>query len=608
MSKWNELPAEVLITIFKHLDPSDNFIQYQLTCKSWRLPAQKIGVKYVQLKGPDQLEKFIKLLADTSLGPTIEKINFRFNPKQSEPLQKIANLCPNLTELGTTAFLPEILFDVLKKERARGNFSKLASLCPDIDACSTQEYALACLSIRDTLKELTITEEILDEAPPYRKNLSFFPNLEMVEYVCKESNNLYEIDQYLKGCSDKLRSVVVYLPDYPVPEWEPNTEHDILSYPNIKKLSVLNFVGTSKIFAYLMEVFPNLDEFDMKYDFSINNRFEDDPIFDKMGIVACANFLQHVTQMSLFNVSYIPIKDPLAVIKKLHDTSGNIKNLKINIQECFNGYKPNMRVQNIQRKRVMNLLPITISANETIFTLSGNPKNPFASIGFIEKSGKGLESLELDMSGYSKCNANSLIRNTSNRDYHLSNILKNCPSLKDLHINSTVLCKFGSRSPPRQKYQFSKSLEFSYSLFDPTFLSSLSLHISYIHAFKVCSCEIADNKNPAILTIDMPYTRFDSIEYTGSTIPFGGKTFLKVESVEDKKISYYLDSTKIDHYSCREYGYVPPDVHFGTSTESEYAASLSMDKCLSVFIKCQNFNLIKLGDDARSLIIEKENH
>lgn len=609
MSKWNDLPAEVLITIFKHLDPSENFIQYQLTCKSWRLPARKIGVKNVKLKGPEQLEKFINLLVDTGLGPIVERIDIGFDPKRPEPLQKIANLCPNLTGLRVyDGYSLGIVYDVIKEERAKGNFSKLSLLDPGFDICCTEKYALACLSLQDNLKELTVIEEHSDKTPIYKRNLSFFPNLEKLQYNCTESDELYEIDQILKGSCDRLKSVEVYLPDYPDIEFRPNTEHDILSYPSIKKLLVLNFVGTSKIFAYLMKVFPNLDEFDMKYEFSIWNQFEDHPIFDKMGVVACANFLQYVVQMSVFNVSYIPANDPLAVIKKLHDTNGDIKNLEINIQKSYEDYTPHLSAQKEQQYRRSKSEKKVKRDKKATFTLPGNLKTPFASIGFIEKSGKGLESLKLNMPGYSNCNGNNLIRNTSDRDYHLSNILKKCPNLNYLCIDSAVLCKFGSRSPPRQKYQFSKSLKFSGSLFDPTFLSSLSLRVSYIHALKIRSCEIADNKNPTILTIDMPHTKFDSIEYTGDTIPSSRKTFLKVESVEDKKISYYLDSTKVDHNRSQKYGYVPPEIHFGTSTQSEYAASLSMDKCLSVFIKCQNFNLIKLDIDARSLILEKKDH
>ncbi|KAI9365030.1 hypothetical protein BD770DRAFT_406303 [Pilaira anomala] len=584
MSNWNDLPVVILTMIFRNLGPSQNSVQCQLTCKAWRRPAQKIGFENVELTQPEQFEKFINTLVDTGLGFVVEKISLQFQSEQTEHLDKIASLCPNLKELKNN-YCYDVLYGTIEKGKANNHFSKLTKLSPPKefdDVSLVNRYNSIALSLQDSLQEILVIEETNCQGiQEIREKLSSFQKIRLLNYYSAQCKNLYGIEELLNDCPSAV-SVNVVFPD--VADVASDFKQPVSSYPNVKKLKIRNFMGTCKVYSYLMQVFPNLKEFFMHSNWKKKNRLQEFPFEDMMIVETAIETFNYLLPMPLFHINSIPMQDPSEFIKDVYDTTGKYKSLVVKyIEENIYNTMPFISAQ----KK-------TESKDKIVILLHCRQPKAFVPIGFIEKSGENLQSISLtltmatsDEDDSESDEYESFLRapQPKDSDYHFLDILKKCPNLTDIHIGKTTLHKYGNRSLPEKKSKFN-SLRFSHCIIDLTFLPSLSSHVSYIRNFTLVNCgPFIDYNN---YSIDMPHTEFHKVVFAPN---FLDKTFFKVETMEDNKTDYYATDNYNGTYKKCE--------------ESEYKASLKREKFTSFYLRCRTFSSLRIKDMDFNFLLEK---
>lgn len=583
MSNWNDLPVAILAMIFRNLSPSQNSLQCQLTCKAWRRPAQKRRLENVKLTQPEQFEKFINTLVDTGLGSVVKRICLKFQSEQTEHMDKIASLCPNLKELKND-YCYDVLYGTIEEGRANNHFSKLIKLFPpefdDVDLVN--RYNSIALSLQDTLQEILVIEESNCQGiQEIRENLSSFQKIRLLNYYSAQCKNLYGIEELLNDCPSAI-SVNVVFPD--VSDAASDFTQPISSYPNVKKLKIWNFMGTCKVYSYLMKVFPNLEELFMHSNWK-NSRFQEFPFEDMMTVKTAIETFNYLLPMPLFHINCIPMQDPSEFIKHVYDTTGNYKSLVVDYIDD-NNYN-NMSFISAQKNPE--------SKGKIVISLHCRQPKAFVPIGFIDKSGENLQSISLTLTMATSDEDDSesdeyelFLRapQPKDSDYHFLDILKKCPNLTDIHIGKTTLHKYGNRSLPEKKSKFN-SLRFTHCIIDLTFLPNLSSHVSYIRNFTLVNCgPFIDYNN---YSIDMPHTEFHKIIFAPN---FLDKTFFKVETMADSKTDYYVTNNYNGTYKKCE--------------ESEYKASLKRENFTSFYLRCRTFSSLRIKDMDFNFLLKKE--
>lgn len=604
MSKWNDPPQEVLTMVFKRLHTYDGFAKYQRVCKAWRRPAQKAGLRNVSLNDPLQAERFFRTLADTGLGPVVEKINFYYDPEEAEPFEKIAELCPNIKSIMLSAEpepvydydledaeteepATELLYNVISRERANGRLSKLDDIPgPGRDSTIVEQYYEAALSLGDKFRTVFVTDVGGDESDLW-KNLKNLTHVESLCYETPKRDQLFRLDQLLKKCPKKLKDIRVHFTGYRESK-KVCKRKKIFSYPDVKGLSVSDFQGSSQALTYIMNVFPNLSTF--HFDCDSNVYCNDPPLREKMETDVAAELINKIINMKSSFIRFIPVKNPGAVLEKLNCGNRRLETLRVSYLFPYTEGSPYIDLNNKEPNRIS-------------MTIRAGQEKPIPRIGLIEDSGENLKNISINYDHLGMADFCETEMDRNDNSYHISDILKKCPNLESIALGNTVLCKFRNLSIPQERSSISKLVSFFGSEIDPTFFSNLSLRVAYIHKLDIRGCRISGQMTNNFI-MDMPYTKFDTIMYSGCKGAVT-KMFLKLETTfEENKVAYYVGSLPADAEPIRQYG---PDQNVDAQecTESDYQNSLDTAESLSVFIQCEDYSKVIVSGRKIKMVIEK---
>lgn len=108
-------------------------------------------------------------------------------------------------------------------------------------------------------------------------------------------------------------------------------------------------------------------------------------------------------------------------------------------------------------------------------------------IGLIERSGRKLQFLELDMGMSAATDITAALPNKY-KGVNLSTILRQCAQLRDIYIRNTGLDEFGEDLQFENRTVISGHLSFTNSIFHTSFLPGLSSCVRYISHLKLKNC------------------------------------------------------------------------------------------------------------------------
>ncbi|KAG2228540.1 hypothetical protein INT48_005877 [Thamnidium elegans] len=442
MPYWISLPTEILENIFRQFETkpvripetiankqiqifTKDVLQLQLTCKSWSSAAQSIIYRCAALRNVSKLDKFIRTLINSDTGVLVEKIYICFEADPPEllvsPVTSIAQHCPNLKILCTNDFIVDILWEVIERERSRGFFTKL-EVMPILNHYSNNDismvkYNAAAFRLRQTLREVVIYDmnEVL-----YEDRLLDFPNIDTVCFDFTKYNNIYTVDQQMKNHLS-IEAVNICFEDNERYITVNDTHRNVISHAcsQIKRLRVESPLFTRRLFSYIMQVFPNLQNIVL-----FQNRYRDDEIL--LPLAEAAQLFYYLMKIrnadALFHFS--GTQDDFML--HIYDQNNKIQHLCLRYESQDVSSSVDIRIKKLTKVKLCVELTSAEGATATL---------PRTSL--IEKSGCNLLYLDIDMT------IKEEIEMDRNGDITLFDILRHCSNLRGFSIVNTLLHNFG---------------------------------------------------------------------------------------------------------------------------------------------------------------------
>ncbi|KAG2237613.1 hypothetical protein INT48_004516 [Thamnidium elegans] len=586
MSCWGDIPVEILGIIFKYLElkairqhtsingaayQSQRMLQCQLVCKNWDTLAQINIYKQVTLKSTQQLEKFTYTLVHSNKGSLVKYIKFRFTDKKEilNPLfRRVARFCTDLRML-ELEHDDEFIWDTIKKEREKGHFLKL-EVIPFINDQATRNmvrrYNLAAYSLRHSLRELIVYEL---EYPLRLENKIVVPHFLKVEFIhfqFGDCSDLYTIDFRVKECPS-IKSIDVICKGSLLREnsLADIRKHTVYVLSHIKRLRLGIAPFGDNMYTYIMQTFPNLE--------SIFLDFKPDPysilhLITKPAATDIAiQFLRFLIQTPLYSIRYFPLKSIDDVLIGFDDDKNIIKNLHIAyVQGDPIEALPYISLSTYSKVVKTIKLQVCYVRNTPYFL----PR-----LGLVERSGTNLQHIKIDM-GVKYRFEETMLKKLSNVT-SFSDILSQCPNLREIEICNTPLYSFTSKAQYANKLLSCDYIYLFEALIYPSFLAMLSSHVSYIAKFTVASCTFIGNSDN---NIDMPDTTFDHIVINGFS--WVRSVYLKLERTgSNSSVTCYTGSG-----NC-----------YQRCAVSMYEEQFFRNKQnASLFIRCKDVRTVSLND------------
>ncbi|RCH98590.1 hypothetical protein CU097_007605 [Rhizopus azygosporus] len=275
MSRWKELPNEILCEIFEQLKSNSGLyelIECQLVCKNWRKHASSTLYRELGFDGCLQGEKFTKCMQNSCLGSLVREITiWCYSKDETERLisliYKLAETCPNVEVFDGA--LRHSHWDALRG--AVGSYWKQLKRLPephwsmrsDEDTFSNY-YTLAYVCRR------TLTHIVLPPTSPFSSQftrvlplLPFFIGLTHLTVAPNiRMPTLMEFDEAIQQCPNLTCFTVHLSPGAPIEAIAGDTNrYDVFSIQphfKLKKLEV-KICLHQDTFDYIMHTFPNLE-------------------------------------------------------------------------------------------------------------------------------------------------------------------------------------------------------------------------------------------------------------------------------------------------------------------------------------------------------------
>ncbi|KAI9256106.1 hypothetical protein EDC94DRAFT_616666 [Helicostylum pulchrum] len=580
MSNWGHLPNDILEIAFQYLEqktytlvyptkviraqPKDVF-QCQLTCKNWSSSAQTEIYKRVVLKSSRQLESFIYTLQNSGVGPLVKHIFYLPEAIETEtretPLvhvQNIATFCTFLKTLDMDCSNLQGVWKLIREERLKGNFTRL-QVIPSVKDQTEEnilDYQDAAFSLQQTLRELVISTEnmSLDESKSCN-----FPNIDTVFFKFGDSVDASFINKNMKEFPSAT-GIEIDVENRKLSQALVNTEFPIHVFPQVKKLSIREHYHSIGLSSYIMKAFPNLQEMIM-----VDTAVDSSQL--TMSTKEAIQFIEYMLCIPELTVGYVPVENQYDVMLGFHDKNRCIDKLKLHyLNESSISDSPILTLKTFPQ--VKELIQI-----EVVYQFGIPPLLP--RIGLIERSGKNLIFLELDMDIHFDNTVSEILN--WNQDVTFSSILQQCPNLSGISILHTVLNTFGTDIRLENRMVISSHLSFTNSLFHTSFLPDLSFWVAHISELILNNCQfIGEAQRGSIRQIDMPNTAFYAITY--EDLVSKEEVYLKLTKTISNTVSWYR---------------IQGELTF-TCAEQEYENSLQNQDTLSLFIHCKDIFSIEV--------------
>ncbi|KAI9262896.1 hypothetical protein EDC94DRAFT_659200 [Helicostylum pulchrum] len=589
MSKdgWKDLPTDLLRIIFHYLEKqakvdtypisyigfrSPNLLQCQLTCKNWSFLAESKLYNYIICKDPRNFELLLDSCSRNK--DLVHYITFRYSVNdatQDIVISTFRKIALYFTELKAVyhyfRFVDEI-WKLVKTERSKGQFGKLQVIpfkwSPDYD--DIVQYNDMAWGLKNSLRELKIYD--VNPAPVENtERLSHFPAVDTFQFKLSDFNNVYSIDQQLKK-SRSVRSVDVdsigfknYTFYAPI-----RNSSSVNVLPYTRQLDIKKTLYDSKMFSYIMQVFPNLN----KITLTPNSKTMA-PLSTEITI----QFLRYLLRIRNISVTDIPLQNTDQVLMGFYDQKSIVNRLDIIYSQDKEGGFSNVSIDTHNSKSIY----INVKC------LKESPKIILPRIGMIEKNVDNVQCIRMLMGFDIDIPDNVDLLVNQEDDDRLSNIFSKCPNLKVIYIASTILRTFGT-SLQEKKIPFIEKVDLNSSLVYGSFLFDMSFHFPFIDQFEINLCRF-DGETKDNVTVNMPDTKFTNITYGDFTEI--NKLYLKLITIENNTTSWFVGN--IDGSN--------------TCTENEYQNSLQDRKSLSLFIQCKQVNTFAFRSEEFDLVGKK---
>ncbi|KAG1109075.1 hypothetical protein G6F42_015768 [Rhizopus arrhizus] len=255
---WSKIPYELALCIFQIVTQDLNYIQqkqnlanFELVCKSWKSPAQKLLYSEIVLSKEYQLEFFDTIEESAAaIGPFVKKIKFNqsFGGYMiSDVFDLLADSCLNLEELfGESKFQKCQLYSHLLLAT---KFRQLKRIDEGLFHRQVHPiYPFVAFKYRDTLTEIILDDDFdwidFDSKEKLIYQLMHFKSLKRVTVT------LFMTGDRLETILDNVRDTVDTLVFQYTQEdgnWRPLDYNDMVPNMNIKRLSITEEARTGPL-------------------------------------------------------------------------------------------------------------------------------------------------------------------------------------------------------------------------------------------------------------------------------------------------------------------------------------------------------------------------
>ncbi|CEG63913.1 hypothetical protein RMATCC62417_00979 [Rhizopus microsporus] len=275
MSRWEELPNEILYEIFELVRFNfglHELVECQLVCKSWRKYASFILYRKLVLFDCFPGEQFTECMQNSSLGSLVKEINFRCYKEDNDErvislIHKLAETCPNVEIF--EGELCDGQWDTLGE--AVGRYWKQLKQLPrpdwsmDTDENTFANYYTLASVCRRTLTHIALPPT-LPTSPQFTKVLPLLPSFISLTHLTVtpkvRRSTLIEFDEAIQQCPNLTCFSVNFYPGIPIETTGGDTKrYDVSSMQphfKLKKLEA-DICLHQDTFDYIMHKFPNLE-------------------------------------------------------------------------------------------------------------------------------------------------------------------------------------------------------------------------------------------------------------------------------------------------------------------------------------------------------------
>ncbi|KAL9559687.1 hypothetical protein MBANPS3_000310 [Mucor bainieri] len=548
IGSWEQFPKELQRIAFSKLQYNRNtLLQIQLTCKSWRQVAEELLYANISLCIDDTVAENEKLLTTLELPnnqyrlfvKTLNLFNlFYATPKPGSNINPVVLLlklllnCPNLTSIEPhNAVSANDYYDTIYTLRRAGHLQKVGFIgCyPDTSKKTLEHYNKTIMEFASTIQEVLLEPypesdtllangSTIRDAYPLGKCLKEFLRLKKLRMLSPTGLNLCQLDQLLDSTNaNALRDVSITMKETDA-KFDKNEIFEAL--PGGQRFTKLGSVDIQNIFSltdqdmlYIMYKFPSVDSLNIYCNYSMRSTPRPNQLPSTS--VVC-KFIAYLLQFSCWlNNMTLSTEALMQVVTQL-STSSPVT--QVEVLPCP-GANMNFSTLNLSNNKPRNneisLLVRLPSSNAEL--LCGHLLGSFC---------QSLKSLTLTGPlDYDDPNENNLTALERSQNATLNDsidtILNNHKVLNTLTLHLLALMPLSSSTINSSVKRQLETLVITECGLHPQFLSQLSQRIRYINSMHLFDVHwIQDSLDMLGIelgcTINMPFTKFNSIELTMS--------------------------------------------------------------------------------------------
>ncbi|KAG1170013.1 hypothetical protein G6F70_009052 [Rhizopus microsporus] len=495
MSNWRDLPAEILINIYRYLHSLKDVSQCQRTCKQWSKSAQL--VLYERLTFSERhIDQFVQSIRSFPSDRTklTKSIHFsllyeeRHYRNSRNYLLEISKLCPNVEEVSAFGAVPEFYRELACAAIFYWkNLKRVAR--PFINRFSLIDYSLCVFQLEHSIQQVAISRDFCMEGigRDFLERLNHFPCLNKI--VLMDPTKPKHLDDILQRVPTISALDLVSLEDFDEFRYDPSL---VTPCPDVKSIEGLMLPADESIWSYVKDKFPALEYLEMTINLSGYERVKQDYF---------CGLLEHVQRIPKYHIQLLlpPFELTSLVLRYQRPVSLSLymdfRQIDI-IQKNAEG-APLIRIA----------YPTSMNEMEAILTEMQLKDNPNSNLKtkdiqvhqLLEHCGPGLERLSLKMA-----------RSVRSYENPLKDILRLCPILKELHYNVHALYEISLEDEKKLQASSIRSLSISTGSAEEEALLQLSILFPSLRRFRLSIGTLSSYQKNDCFILDMPST---SLEY-----------------------------------------------------------------------------------------------
>lgn len=296
---WNNLPTEVLKTIFQLLNNQKDKKECELVCHKWKKPAQQALYSTIEVSAAQKLDRLIKCLRrggrPATAGKYVENLclstrNKRTTAQQQQPKFENWNVLPTCFPLLRNLIMSDPngdYYDTILSAYSDGKWPLLESIVQPKKDILLGLYTKCVIDYKDNLKAVLLSDKVSRDkeernklyTAQYKKlssELAEFPRLKNLTVTKHSDESLETLDSLIEKCQS-LETVTLGLSpahseSYPVRSREAIDLSSVTPRPLIKSLTTTAVIDRDNTLLYIMHKFPNLNQLTINESYDVDYR------------------------------------------------------------------------------------------------------------------------------------------------------------------------------------------------------------------------------------------------------------------------------------------------------------------------------------------------